>query len=106
MTLITDPDYSRAFTKMRCVAWAHGYALMLHGTATRDLDVLAVPWVDAPADYERLLANIRSVLQGEWQDSGQAPSKKPHGRLVWTLIASALSDPRFIDFGVMAPRQE
>jgi hypothetical protein len=104
--VIADPDYARAFTKMRCTAWSHGYALMVHGTATRDLDVLAVPWVEKPSEPDRLFADVQSALKGDWQDSKHVPKAKPHGRRVWTLIATKFGDPRFIDFGVIEPAGE
>lgn len=43
---IIDPDYARIFTVARLLAWQEGYALAMHGSFTRDLDLLAVPWTD------------------------------------------------------------
>jgi len=53
--MISDPDYARIFTMARCLAWQEGYALLLHGTATRDLDLLAVPWTERACEPSYLV---------------------------------------------------
>lgn len=97
---IIDPDYARVFTKARCIAWAEGYALMMHGSFTRDLDLLAVPWRDGVCEPQHLINRIEASdeLRSIKPDG---PSVKPHGRLVWTLTFTKFGDPRFIDIGVM-----
>lgn len=98
---IIDPDYATAFTKARVIAWQHGYALCMHGSFTRDLDLLAVPWEDrACLPPEVLVARIADVtglaIQGE-------PTQKAHGRKAWSLLFPAFGDPRWIDLSVIAP---
>lgn len=44
--VIADPDYARAFSIARGVAWQYGWAALPHGSFTRDLDVCFVPWED------------------------------------------------------------
>lgn len=44
--MIADPDYARIFTQARILAWQYGYACLAHGSFTRDLDLLLVPWAD------------------------------------------------------------
>lgn len=101
--MIQDPDYARIFTMARCLAWSEGYALLLHGTATRDLDLLAVPWVDKPCTPEHLVARVLDATG--LKNSLHPPSIKPHGRRVWTFLFPTFADPRFVDFGVVEPRQ-
>lgn len=101
---VIDPDYARAFTIARCLAWAEGYALTLHGSFTRDLDLLAVPWREQVCEPEHLVRRVCESAGLKQQVSD--PSTKAHGRKVWTLrFAEAFGDPRFIDFGVMPPQQ-
>lgn len=95
---IMDPDYARFFSKARCVAKSHGYALALHGTFTRDLDVVAVPWTAKPSSAATLVANILSATD---MRSPHAMTVKDHSRRVWTLQFPTPGDPRFIDFSVM-----
>ena len=96
---IIDPDYARIFTKARVLAWSEGYALMMHGSFTRDLDLLAVPWTDRASEPEHLIQRIAAATKLKIID--KAPSEKPHGRLAWTLIFPAFGDPRFVDLSAM-----
>jgi hypothetical protein len=103
---IIDPDYARVFTIARCVAWSEGYALTMHGSFTRDLDLLAVPWTEKATEPEHLVRRIVSnlddldLLVKDQKASSQA-TEKPHGRLAWTLTFKAFGDPRFVDLSVM-----
>lgn len=98
---IIDPDYARIFTMSRCLAWAEGYALLFHGSFTRDLDLIAVPWTSAACEPEHLVKRI--VAAADLRSLDEEPSAKEHGRLSWTLVFKTFGDPRFIDFSV-APR--
>lgn len=96
---IVDPDYARVFTKARCVAWQEGYALMLHGSFTRDLDLLAVPWAEKCCTADHLVKRIcsRALLQL----LPNTATKKLHGRVAYTAMFKAFDDPRFVDISVM-----
>lgn len=103
---IIDPDYARVFTVARCIAWSEGYAMVMHGSFTRDLDLLAVPWADEATDAEHLVRRIACALDDLdlLIKDPKAPSQatqKPHGRLAWTMTFKAFGDPRFIDISVM-----
>lgn len=105
---IVDPDYARVFTIARTLAWQEGYAVLFHGSFTRDLDLIAVPWTDAACEPEHLVRRIAGSLEDMEilvKTSGDASqsSVKPHGRLAWTLIFKSFGDPRFVDFSVMPP---
>lgn len=103
---IIDPDYARVFTIARCIAWAEGYAVLMHGSFTRDLDLLAVPWTDRASEPEHLVRRVAAAIDevGVLVKSPGAASQaaqKPHGRMTWTLTFKAFGDPRFIDLSVM-----
>lgn len=82
-----------------------GYALAVHGSMNRDLDLIAVPWDDglvAPAaDVYRaiwaLVSPYRSALK-EW-----GPERKPHGRITWIIPLHAGAS---IDLSVMPRRRK
>lgn len=96
---IMDPDYAAFYSKARCVAWTLGYALAVHGSFTRDLDVVAIPWAPKPCDPEEL---VERIAHGTGMFlPGKAPTLKPHGRLVWILLFPQPEDPRWVDFSVM-----
>lgn len=103
--------YDDALIAARATARTHGYALAVHGSQMRDLDLIAVPWVEAPSDPEMLATAIRDAVHGAFT-SGD-PQKKPHGRLAWaihlnhpTRLGDALAALKvpfapFIDLSVM-----
>jgi hypothetical protein len=100
---IIDPEYARIYTVIRLLAWQEGYAAMMHGSFTRDLDIVAVPWTDKACEPEHLVRRVlASNLNLSEADPGK-PGSKPHGRLVWTLMLPEFGDPRFVDFSIMPP---
>lgn len=81
----------------------HGYAMGLHGSMARDLDVIAVPWIEDAAPAERLVSAVAERLSAYSDaDFGRAPGAKPHGRTAHNFV---LSGGAFVDLSVM-PRQK
>lgn len=92
------------------VARDHGYALGLHGSMARDLDLIACPWTEAAAPAEVLVEAIRDAVGGTIRNDPPTkgnkyvldtrnPGEKPHGRLAWSI---RFSGHRFyIDLSVM-----
>lgn len=101
--MIHDPDYARYYTIIRVVAWQYGYAIGLHGSCTRDLDLIAVPWTEKCCDAETLIERFCYFTDLEKQDHN--PTIKPHGRLAWSLLFPGHKDPRWIDISVMPKAQ-
>jgi acyl carrier protein len=103
---IVDPDYARVFSKARCLAWSEGFTCTMNGSFTRDLDLLLVPWEEHAADPQHLVNRIVDACDLHFinGDQGKVPSKRPHGRLSWTLMFKSFNDPRFIDVSVFQPR--
>jgi hypothetical protein len=96
---IIDPDYARIFTIARCIAWSEGYSLLMHGSFTRDLDLVAVPWREGACEPEHLVSRIAD--SADLRSVSTDPGEKAHGRLAWTLVFKAFGDPRFVDLSVM-----
>jgi hypothetical protein len=69
---------------MRNVAREHGYALAVHGSLARDIDLIAVPWRESVADAEVLMADLKGVTVGLFGRARLDPSEgweeKPQGR--------------------------
>ena len=82
------PWYAMAYVGLDRVAHRHGYALALHGSMARDLDLVAVPWTEDADSPEKLLdaickfivtksdVHLKGVRRGE---------SKPHGRIAYTI---------------------
>lgn len=81
--------YATLYPVMAEAAREKGYALALHGTMARDLDVIAVPWTDeaATADdvVQHVADSIHAYICGGRTRTNLTPTVKPHGRLAWTL---------------------
>jgi hypothetical protein len=107
--VIFDPDYARIFTQARCIAHQYGYACALHGSATRDLDLVLVPWLDNARDNaEQLLRLIAMACDLRFKDGAEDIVKarvdwtiKPHGRRACSLYFPRPADRRWVDISVM-----
>ncbi len=103
--MILDPDYARVFTQARIIAWQYGYACVAHGSYTRDLDLLLVPWEDRAYDNaEQLLKLIAQACGLRFRDGEEDIFKakpdftnKPHGRRSCTLFFPGAADRRWVD---------
>lgn len=92
---VPAPFYACLYPGLCEVARANGYALTIHGSMTRDLDLVAIPWTAEAVDAEALVLALKThvgamVIPG-FLDDPQAfdwtkdPTEKPHGRLAWNL---------------------
>lgn len=59
-----------------------GYAVAVHGSLQRDLDVLCAPWTDKAVSAKRLVDEFHKRLGGRLQPAVQ----KPHGRKAWAIV--------------------
>lgn len=62
-----------------------GYALALHGSLRRDLDLIAVPWTDDAAEPAALVAALCEEFDVAPNHPMDKPEHKPHGRLGWSI---------------------
>lgn len=99
------------------VAREHGYALAVHGSMGRDLDLIACPWVESAADPLELVEAIRARVGGSclrdkdvpitneeerlWNAGNLTRKPMPHGR-IGTVIH--LGGGPYIDLSVMPRR--
>ncbi len=113
--------YDNALASARIVARLHGYALAVHGSQLRDLDLIAVPWVPecSPPDVlaEAIRVEVVGVFTGDM--NGGVMHERPHGRLCWSIVlrevraglvddlaASKIPFRPYLDLSVIAPRWE
>ncbi len=87
-TLIPQPDVVGVATpaiveSMRIIARKHGWALAQHGTMVRDIDLIAVPWIEEAAPwktvYDEWLATL-PLVETEGEHRHAARPQRPHGR--------------------------
>lgn len=64
------------------IARANGYALAVHGSLARDMDLIAVPWIESPSCPEQVIVAIETAY-GIRRIGSLTPAA--HGRLVQTI---------------------
>ncbi len=50
--------YAHCFYSLSEIAREAGYNLLLHGSMNRDMDLVAVPWIDEPKTHSELLRSF------------------------------------------------
>lgn len=85
-----DRDDLEAFFRSRLpaireAAREHGYAIGLHGSMRRDLDLIAVPWRDGASDRDVLAHAIAMAACGITRDGPYQWEQKPLGRVAAIL---------------------
>jgi hypothetical protein len=54
--------YAVCFTGLQKIAKKLGYNLLIHGSMNRDMDIVAVPWIDKPSEHIDLLNSFSRYL--------------------------------------------
>ena len=80
------------------LAREYGYAIAVHGSLQRDLDLIAVPWSDVASDAEELVQAICHTTGGFILEGQDDATPKPHGRLAYNIHLGA---GLYIDLSVM-----
>lgn len=109
---LTKETHAILYPALREVARQHGYALAVHGSLERDIDLIAVPWTDGATKPDSLALALfhvcEAVFTAQWPapESPPAPGSllnpvvKPHGRLGWVVHLPGT----YIDLSVVCPQ--
>lgn len=95
-----------AIAVARNVGKHQGYAVAVHGSQIRDLDLLAVPWIeDLAITPLRLAETIAAALPGVIKGKAEP---KPHGRVAFVIFPRVRYgfDTWYIDLSVMPRRRK
>jgi hypothetical protein len=115
--------YAQILPRIRDRARELGYAIGLHGSMTRDLDLMAMPWTEHAADQAVLVDElckavggfcpsiplghpIPASLKDKWSVKGAPEDKKgrkPHGRTAWNICFGGYP---FVDLSIMPRAQD
>jgi len=57
--------YALFYESLKSIALEFGYNLILHGSLDRDLDLVAIPWVDEPEDEFEMIKSFDMFLRGK-----------------------------------------
>jgi hypothetical protein len=56
--------YAYYFEALKDIAKEYGYNLVVHGSMARDLDLIAIPWVDDPKPEFAMIVALTDLLGG------------------------------------------
>ena len=88
--------YSMLWMAMTKTANRCGYALALHGSMGRDLDVVAVPWTeDCDTGFQLV---VKLCKRHGLSAARPLRVKKPHGRVAYALV---MEGTYYVDLSVM-----
>lgn len=113
------PTYRELIGPLREMARRLGYALAVHGTLRRDIDLIACPWADDAVSARALAYSLRAVAEAvcgrayinpredqQWQQAG-SPGYKDHGRLCWAFhLTDQPNRGPYLDLSVMPRKPE
>lgn len=106
--------YAALYPALVEAARAQGYALLIHGSMARDLDLVAVPWEETCAETETLAAALALTCGGmiagdgdgqawaQYDDRRRSSTRRPHGRICYTIN---LAGSCYVDLSVIEPRR-
>lgn len=77
------PMYCALYPQLAIIAQEHGYALAVHGSLGRDMDLICIPWIEFPSEPSAVV----SAITGKFhiKSVGGPPTIKAHGREAWTI---------------------
>jgi len=56
--------YTLYYEQLKQIAKEYGYNLVIHGSMHRDLDLIAIPWVDNPKSEKEMIQDFEEYLIG------------------------------------------
>jgi hypothetical protein len=70
--------YAYYFLQLKEVAKDYGYNLVVHGSLNRDLDLIAIPWVNDPKPDLELVRALAECLGGKVMSKGIEGQTNPY----------------------------
>lgn len=79
--------YACMWDDLRNAAMDCGWALGLHGSLAKDMDIMAMPWTDNAKPVEEMILALSDCFTGNpFKELHTVPHyNKPHGRIVYTM---------------------
>jgi len=71
--------YALFYEHLKQIAKNYGYNLVLHGSMARDLDLIAIPWVDEPQPEQSMIKDFQEYLTG-------CTVTRPNGEVHYTIL--------------------
>lgn len=97
----------KLFSSMSASARLVGWSVAVHGSRSRDLDVVAVPWTEEAVDAYTFLEVMRNttadtlhcgaVISSESMTGRRLPTIKPHGRRSFVITFIPKRDGQLVE---------
>ena len=91
--------YAMYFQKLMEIAKEMGYNLLISGSMNRDLDLVAVPWIDKPKSEMKLIQAFDKYLTGNYLTKPEYYMYKvlPGGRHAYVINLNRIRDKDGVD---------
>lgn len=93
--------YAIILPDMRAAARRVGWALAVHGSEERDLDLVAVPWVKGAVPAEELVRVVEIAAVGAGRLGRREVVSKPYGRRGYVIHVGRTA---YVDLSVVGQR--
>ena len=101
--------YAYWFCNLKETAKEHGWNLVLHGSLSRDMDLIMIPWEEKITNHESVIKIFAQMIGGRFVVQSEDKIKCfPHGRLSYIINVNRgefnkpTEDPQYyIDISVM-----
>lgn len=97
--------YSFYFDIIKEIGIKYGYNIVLHGSLNRDLDLIAIPWLEELGDKDLMIDEITDLIGGEIllhktieDPVGKRFSVKPHNRITYIININRRIEFKFNGF--------
>ena len=94
------PVYVAIYPELAEVARKHGYALAIHGSISRDFDLICIPWIENPSVPESVVKDMEKQFS---ISSAGMPTEHEHGRIVYSMCISF--GDCFVDLSFMPTKE-
>ncbi len=115
------PYYAILYMKLDRIVQRFGWCLSIHGSMTRDLDVILIPWTEDAESEDKVVDAIRVFIEGSYTVAARkrmekkmntsskeglahyATEDKPHGRKAFSIYIGFSG--YYLDISIL-PRKE
>jgi hypothetical protein len=97
---VTEDSVDELVHRIRLLASTHGYAIGVHGSLERDVDLIAVPWVRESSSPDDLADAVARALGSR----ARLRSERVHGRIAYVVDIPGGGLPGYVDLSVISPR--
>jgi hypothetical protein len=94
--------YQNVLPSIRSAARLKGYAIGVHGSMRRDLDLIAAPWKSRASSQKALVKAIQLAVSNCYEANPEM-HKRPHGRNAYVIH---IGTHAYIDLSVMPANRD